>query len=293
MHAPNEQIAERVTPLIRRVIAPNPGAFTYKGTCSYVVGAGEVAIIDPGPDNPRHVDALLRAIEGEKLVCILVTHTHRDHSPAARALKKATGAKIMGCARYAPRTDIRVAEPGLDASHDMAHAPDVVMREGDRVELGSATIEALETPGHTQNHLCFALLEEKALFTGDHIMGWSTTVVAPPDGSMIDYMASIERLRRRHDEIYWPGHGDPVRDPSRYLRALAHHRRTREAAILQRLEAGDDTIAAMVARIYENVDRRLHGAAALNVLAHLEDLVARELVASDRPLSLTGRYSLK
>jgi glyoxylase-like metal-dependent hydrolase (beta-lactamase superfamily II) len=293
MDAPSEKMSERVSPLLRRVVAPNPGPFTYKGTCSYVVGAGAVAIVDPGPNDPRHIDALLKTTSGERLACILVTHTHRDHSPAARALKEATGAPIMGCAPYARRADITVSGPGLDASHDKAHAPDVVMKEGDRVHLGGATIEALETPGHTQNHLCFALIEEKALFTGDHVMGWSTTVVAPPDGSMSDYMASIERLRRRDDMIYWPGHGDPIRDPSRYLRALAHHRRAREAAIMQRLEAGDDTIAAMVARIYESVDKRLHGAAALNVLAHLEDLVARGLVASDGPLNLTGRYSLK
>lgn len=283
---------ERLSPLIRRVVAPNPGPFTHTGTCSYVVGAGEVAIVDPGPADPRHIDALLATIEGERLACILVTHTHRDHSPAAHALRDAMGAPIMGCAPYAPREGAHVEGPGLDASHDRAYAPDIVLREGKRIELGGATIETLETPGHTQNHLCFALLEEKALFTGDHIMGWSTTVVAPPDGCMSDYMTSIERLRARDDAIYWPGHGDPVRDPPRYLRALLHHRRAREAAILQRLAAGDETIAAMVARIYENVDRRLHRAAALNVLAHLEDLAARGLVEGERPLSLAGRYAL-
>lgn len=293
MDAPKEQSIERVSPLLRRIVAPNPGPFTYHGTCSYVVGAEEVAIVDPGPSHPRHVDALLRAIDRERLLYILVTHTHRDHSPAARALKEATGARIIGCGPYTPRADIHVSGPGLDASHDREYAPDAVLTEGDRVHLGGATIEALETPGHTQNHLCFSLIEEKALFTGDHVMGWSTTVVAPPDGRMADYMTSIERLRTRDDAIFWPGHGDPVRDPPRYLRALAHHRRAREAAIMQRLEAGDDTIAAMVARIYETVDKRLHAAAALNVLAHMEDLVARGLVASDGPLSLTGRYALK
>lgn len=293
MDARNGQIFDRVLPLVRRVVAPNAGPFTYKGTCSYIVGAGEVAIVDPGPDDPRHVGALLAAIEGERLACVLVTHTHRDHSPAARALKAATGAMITGCAPYAPPPDIRVMGPGLDASHDPAYAPDAALTKGARIDLGGATIETLETPGHTQNHLCFALLEERALFTGDHVMGWSTTVVAPPDGSMTDYMESIERLRLRDDAIYWPGHGDPVRDPPRYLRALMHHRRAREAAILQRLEAGDDTIPAMVARIYESVDRRLHGAAAMNVLAHLEDLVARGIVVSDGPLTLTGRYFRK
>jgi glyoxylase-like metal-dependent hydrolase (beta-lactamase superfamily II) len=285
------QTAESVSPLVRRVVAPNAGPFTCKGTCSYILGAGDVAIVDPGPDDPRHVKALLDAIEGERLRYILVTHTHRDHSPAARALKEATGATIAGCAAYAPPPDIATTGPGLDASHDRAYAPDTTLTEGDRLDLGGATVEALETPGHTANHLCFALLEEKALFTGDHVMGWSTTVIAPPDGSMSDYLASLDRLRRRDDAIYWPGHGEPVRAPGRYLRAVLHHRRAREAAILERVAAGDETIAAMVARIYENIDRRLHGAAAMTVLAHLEDLVARGLVTSDAPPSLTARYA--
>lgn len=291
MTAPNNLATERVSPLVRRLTAPNPGPFTYKGTCSYVLGAGDVAIVDPGPDDPRHIDALLDAIGGERLRYVLVTHTHRDHSPGARALKQATGATIAGCAAYTPPPDILVTGPGLDASHDTGYAPDAALTEGERLELGGATVRVLETPGHTANHLCFELCEEKALFTGDHIMGWSTTVIAPPDGSMTDYMASIERLRRRDDEIYWPGHGDPVREPQRYLRALAHHRRAREAAILQRLAEGDATIAVMVARIYESVDKRLHGAAAMTVFAHLEDLVARGLVNSDGPPTLTARYA--
>jgi glyoxylase-like metal-dependent hydrolase (beta-lactamase superfamily II) len=206
-------------------------------------------------------------------------------------LKEATGAIIAGCAAYAPAPDIDVVGPGLDASHDADYAPDAALREGDRLELGGATVETLETPGHTANHLCFALVEERALFTGDHIMAWSTTVIAPPDGSMRDYMASIERLRRRDDDVYWPGHGEPVRDPRRYLRALVHHRRAREAAILQRLDAGDQKIAEMVARIYDAVDKRLHGAAAMTVLAHLEDLVARGVVESEGPPSLSARYA--
>lgn len=278
-----------LTPRVRRVLAPNRGPFTYTGTCSYVVGEGDVAIIDPGPDDPRHLAALLAAIAGERLRYVLVTHTHRDHSPAARALKEKTGAVVAGCAPYAPR-DIAVEGPGLDAAHDPHYAPDVILREGDRLELRAATLETLATPGHTTNHLCFALREEQALFTGDHVMAWSTTVIAPRDGSMRDYMASIERLRARSDVIYWPGHGGPVRDPQRYLRALTHHRRAREAAILQRLDAGDATIAAMVANIYEGVDVRLHGAAAMTVFAHLEDLIARGLARSDGPATLNGRY---
>ncbi|RTL88595.1 MAG: MBL fold metallo-hydrolase [Hyphomicrobiales bacterium] len=293
MAAPGLDNTERVSPLVSRVVAPNAGPFTYKGTCSYILGAGDVAIVDPGPDDPRHIAALLAAIGEERLRYILVTHTHRDHSPAARALKEATGATIAGCAPYAAPPDIELTGPGLDATHDTAYAPDVTLGEGARLDLGGATIEALETPGHTANHLCFALHEEKALFTGDHIMGWSTTVIAPPDGSMTDYMTSIERLRQRDDAIYWPGHGAPVQEPRRYLRALLHHRRAREAAILQRLAAGDDTIAAIVARIYESVDRRLHGAAAMTVFAHLEDLVLRGLVHSDGPPTLTARYARK
>jgi glyoxylase-like metal-dependent hydrolase (beta-lactamase superfamily II) len=287
---PHPAIPERVSPLVRRVIAPNAGPFTHTGTCSYIVGAGDVAIIDPGPDDPRHLDALLAAVTGERVRAIMVTHTHRDHSPAARLLKQATGATIAGCARYEPAPDMAVTGPGLDAAHDTDYAPDAALTEGARVDLGGATIVALETPGHTANHLCFSLLEEKALFTGDHIMAWSTTVIAPPDGSMTDYMAQVRRLRTRDDAIYWPAHGDPVRDPQRYLRALIHHRRSREVAILRRLKAGDETIAAMVARIYESVDKRLHGAAALTVFAHLEDLIARGLVESEGPATLAARY---
>ncbi len=290
MDAQNNNRIERVSPLVRRVTAPNPGPFTYKGTCAYIVGEGDVAIVDPGPDDPRHISALLDATSGERIRYVLVTHTHRDHSPGARALKEATGAKIAGCAAYAPPPDILVTGPGLDASHDTDYVPDAVLTEQDRLDIGGGALRVVETPGHTANHLCFALCEEKALFTGDHIMGWSTTVIAPPDGSMTDYMASIERLRRRDDEIYWPGHGEPVQGPQRYLRALVHHRRAREAAILQRIADGDSTIPAMVARIYESVDRRLHGAAAMTVFAHLEDLVARGLVESDGPPTLSARY---
>jgi len=277
-----------VSPLTRRLIAPNSGAFTFTGTCSYIVGKGEVAIIDPGPAISSHIDALLKAIAGEKLAAILVTHTHRDHSPAASILRERTGAPVVGCAPYAARAD--QTGHGLDASHDREYAPGRVMADGELIRFGGATIEAVATPGHTANHLCFALREERTLFSGDHVMAWSTTVVAPPDGSMRDYMASIEKLRRREDALYWPAHGGPVRDPRRYLRALAHHRAQREAAILQRLSEGDETIPQMVAHIYEGVDARLHGAAALTVFAHIEDLIARGLVQTDGPASFSARY---
>lgn len=286
-----EAVVTRVSPLVRRVVAPNAGSFTYRGTCAYVVGVGDVAIVDPGPADPRHIETLLAAIAGETLRYVLVTHTHRDHSPGAALLRERTGAIIAGCAPYAAPADIALTGPGLDAAHDTAYAPDHMLSEGETLTLGGATIETLVTPGHTANHVCFALVEEQAIFTGDHVMGWATTVVAPPDGSMRDYMDSIERLRARGDRVFWPGHGEAVRDPPRHLRALIHHRRQREAAILQRLEAGDATIAEIVARIYEGVDRRLHGAAAMTVFAHMEDLIDRGLIASDGPATLAARYA--
>jgi glyoxylase-like metal-dependent hydrolase (beta-lactamase superfamily II) len=282
-------VVARVSPLTRRLVAPNPGVYTFTGACSYIVGADEVAIIDPGPADSAHVDALLDAIKGEKLGAILVTHTHGDHSPAARILRERTGAPVLGCAPYAPPKRA-FAGPMLDASHDRAYAPDGVLADGETLRVGGATIEAIATPGHTANHLCFALLDERTVFTGDHVMAFATTVVAPPDGSMHDYRESIEKLRRRSDALLWPGHGPPVEDPQRYLRALAHHRRQREAAILQRIEAGDETIPQMVARIYEGVDRRLHGAAALMVFSHIEDLIARGMVKALDPPGLFARY---
>ncbi len=278
----------RVSPLTRRLIAPNASAYTFTGTCSYIVGEGEVAIVDPGPAIASHIDALLGAVADEKLAAILVTHTHRDHSPAATIVREKTGAPILGCARYAPGAG-QIGH-GLDGSHDRDYAPDRVLQDGELFRIGGATIEVVATPGHTANHLCFALREERTLFSGDHVMAWATTVVAPPDGSMRDYMDSIEKLRRREDALYWPAHGGPVRDPRRYLRALAHHRAQREAAILQRLGEGDETIPQMVAHIYEGVDARLHGAAALTVFAHIEDLIGRGLVRTDGPADFSARY---
>jgi glyoxylase-like metal-dependent hydrolase (beta-lactamase superfamily II) len=282
-------VVAHVSPLTRRVIAPNPGPYTFTGTCAYIVGEGEVAIIDPGPEDGDHVKALLAAIERESLRYIFVTHTHRDHSPAAGILQKRTGATILGCAPYAPAP--KGGGLNLDASHDNTYSPDHILADGEKIECGGATIEAIATPGHTANHLCFALREERTVFTGDHVMAWATTVIAPPDGSMRDYMASLERLRERDDCLYWPAHGGPVRDPLRYIRALIHHRRQREMSILQSLEQGDETIRGIVERIYEGVDRRLHAAAALSVFAHLEDLIERGLARSDGPATIAARYS--
>jgi glyoxylase-like metal-dependent hydrolase (beta-lactamase superfamily II) len=279
----------RVSPLVRRLIADNPSPFTYTGTCSYIVGEGSVAIVDPGPLVDSHIEALLEAVRGENVRYILVTHTHRDHSPAAARLKAATGATIVGARAFAPSGPAGEAK-GLDASHDLSYAPDRALEDGERVAGRGYTLEAIATPGHAANHLAFALIEENSLFSGDHVMGWSTTVVAPPDGSMGDYMASLEKLRAREESLFWPGHGGPVREPQRYMRGLAHHRRQREAAILGRIEAGDETIDTIVAAIYVGLDPRLVGAARLSTLAHLQDLVGRGLVATDGPREMGARY---
>jgi glyoxylase-like metal-dependent hydrolase (beta-lactamase superfamily II) len=265
------------TPLVRRLLARNPSPFTFTGTGTFVVGHGQVAVIDPGPDDPAHIEALITALAGETVSHILITHTHLDHSPAAPALKAATGALVMGCAPLALADD----GPRADAGFDTGYAPDAVMADGDSVSGPGWTLTAVATPGHTSNHLCFALAEEQALFTGDHVMGWSTTVVAPPDGDMAAYMASLEKLLARTDRVYHPTHGDPVADPQRLVRGMLAHRRSREAQILRLLAEAPRDIPAMVERMYAGVDRRLHGAAGRSVLAHLLDLQARGLVRSD------------
>jgi glyoxylase-like metal-dependent hydrolase (beta-lactamase superfamily II) len=287
---PKPDEVQQVSPLIRRVLAPNPGPFTFTGTCTYIIGRGEVAILDPGPDNAAHVAALVDATKGERVVHIVITHTHRDHAPASRALQQATGAAIVGCRPYEPR-HANAQASGLDAAHDTDYRPARILDEPDTIEGPGFTLEAIATPGHASNHLAFALREENALFSGDHVMGWSTSIVAPPDGSMSDYMDSLEKLRTRSENIYWPGHGGPVREPQRYVRALIHHRHQREAAILTRINAGDRLIPEMVERIYEGLDPRLKGAAALSVLAHLEDLVTRGVVRVDGPATLAAHYT--
>jgi glyoxylase-like metal-dependent hydrolase (beta-lactamase superfamily II) len=267
-------VIETLHPLVRRLLAPNPSPFTFTGTQSYVVGQGEVAVIDPGPDLPDHVDALIAALAGERVTAILCTHTHRDHSPAARALKAATGADIVGCA---PLT-MDDAGPRSDAAFDVDYTADRVLAHGAQISGPSWTLEAVATPGHTSNHLCFALPEAGALFSGDHVMGWSTTIVSPPDGDMTAYLASLERLMARNDAIYYPAHGDPIDKPQRLVRGMIGHRRQREGQILRLLGKGTSDVPAMVAAMYAGVDPRLHGAAGRSVLAHLIDLERRGLV---------------
>jgi glyoxylase-like metal-dependent hydrolase (beta-lactamase superfamily II) len=262
---------ERVRPLVRRLLAPNPSPFTFTGTQTYLVGRGEVAVIDPGPDLPDHVAAIGEAVAGERVVAILCTHTHRDHSPASRPLQALTGAPIVGCAPLALDDD----GPRADAAFDADYAPDRVLGDGETVSGDGWTLEAVATPGHTSNHLCLALAGEEALFTGDHVMGWSTTVVAPPDGDMADYMASLDRLLARPDRIYFPAHGPAVEDPHAHVGRLIEHRRGRERQIIGHLEAGEGRIPAMVEHMYRDVDPRLHPAAGRSVLAHLIDLERR------------------
>ncbi len=259
------------SPLVRRLLAHNPSPFTYTGTGTFVVGHGTVAVIDPGPAGPAHVAALIDSLAGETVSHIVITHTHMDHSPAAPALQAATGARIVGCAPLVLSDD----GPRADAGFDPTYAPDAIMADGDSIAGPGWTLTALATPGHTSNHLCFALGEEKALFTGDHVMGWSTTVVAPPDGDMAAYMASLRKLIDRDDAIYHPTHGEAVTDPQRFVRGLITHRRQRETQILKLLGDGPQSIPAMVAVMYAMVDKRLHPAAGRSVLAHLIDLQNR------------------
>lgn len=266
------------TPLVRRLLARNPSAFTYTGTGTFVVGRGTVAVIDPGPADPAHIAALIESLKGETVSHIVITHTHLDHSPAAPALQAATGARIIGCAPLVLSDD----GPRADAGFDPTYAPDAVMVDGDSIAGGEGpgawTLTALATPGHTSNHLCFAMPQEKALFTGDHVMGWSTTVVAPPDGDMAAYMDSLRKLVDRDDAIYHPTHGDPVTEPQRFVRGLIMHRKQRENQILKLLDGAPRDIPAMVAVMYAQIDKGLHPAAGRSVLAHLIDLQNRSLV---------------
>jgi glyoxylase-like metal-dependent hydrolase (beta-lactamase superfamily II) len=274
MDARSPGTVERLAPNLRRVLAPNPSPFTHSGTQTYIVGADKVAVIDPGPDDAAHVAALLRAVRDGEVTAIFCTHNHRDHSPAARALQRATGAPILGCAALAPDED----GPAMDEAFDADHRPDRVLVDGEVVEGDGWALEAVATPGHTSNHLCFAWGAEGALFSGDHVMGWSTSVVAPPDGDMAAYMASLDKLLARPERLYYPTHGPAVADGHAHVRRLIAHRRARERQVLDRIEAGEGRIAAIVADLYREVDPRLHPAAERSVLAHLLDLEARGLV---------------
>lgn len=276
---------------VRRMTAPNGGPFTFHGTNSYIVGRGTVAIIDPGPDDPAHIEALLEATRGEVVSHILVTHTHRDHSPGAVLLKARTGATLLGEGPHRLARPLALGEIHmLDASGDMDFMPDRRLVDGERIDGGDWALTAIATPGHAANHLAFALEGSPLLFSGDHVMKWATTIVAPPDGAMTDYMASLDRLGDRPETIYLPGHGGPVEDAPAFVRALKAHRRMREAAIVERIARGDRTISDIVTAIYRDTPQALHGAAALSVLAHLEDLVGRDRLIAPEGVTLSGRF---
>jgi glyoxylase-like metal-dependent hydrolase (beta-lactamase superfamily II) len=269
-------LAAQCEPLVRRVLATNPSAFSYTGTQSYIVGAGEaVAVIDPGPNEAAHLNALLAAIGSASVAAIICTHTHRDHSPAAAPLAAATGGPVIGCAYLAIDDD----GPRADAAFDLTYRPDRVLADGESLTGPDWTLTAVATPGHTSNHLCLALQQTGALFSGDHVMGWSTTVVSPPDGDMTAYMASLQLLQSRDDRVYYPAHGEAITKPRQLVRGMIGHRRQRENQILRLLEQGTGAIEQMVPLMYKSVDQQLWPAAGRSVLAHLIDLERRGLVS--------------
>jgi glyoxylase-like metal-dependent hydrolase (beta-lactamase superfamily II) len=261
---------DQVSPLVRRVIANNPGAFTYTGTGVYIIGQGTVAVIDPGPLQDDHFQALKRALHGETISHVVVTHSHMDHSPLAHPLAEWAGCKVYAKGPAIPSE----SEVRMEAGDDLSFRPDETIEDGWTATGPGWTLEAIETPGHTSNHVCYALHEENALFSGDHVMGWSTTVISPPDGDMGDYIASLEKVRDRGFATIWPTHGPPITDnPTAFIQAYIDHRKAREAAIIARLAAGDETIPAMVTTIYAGVDVKLHPAACHSVLGHMVQLV--------------------
>lgn len=280
---------EEVAPGIRRIIARNPGPFTFRGTGTYVIGEGQVAVIDPGPDLPEHIEALLMDLAGEEVTHILVTHTHRDHSPAAAAVKEATGAPTYG---FGPHAGGRRGEAGVEEGGDWDFTPDIVIKDGDDIAGRGWRFEAVHTPGHTSNHLCFALPGRGILFSGDHVMGWSTSVIAPPDGDMAAYMNSLDKLLRRQDQTYWPTHGPAITEPREHVQAFIAHRREREAGIVDCLRAGTGRVDAMVEDLYRGLDPSLRRAAGRSVLAHLIDLIGRGAVACEGAPTVEAQYRL-
>ncbi len=284
---------EEIMPGLRRLLADNPSPFTFKGTVSYIIGRGRVAILDPGPEDDQHITRLLDAARGETVTHVFVTHTHRDHSPAAAPIKAATGATVVAEGPHRAARALQLGESQrLEASADLAFRPDLAVPDGESVTGAGWTMEAVATPGHTANHMAYAYKEGRLLFSGDHVMAWSTPVVAPPDGAMGDYMASLHKLAARPETTYFPGHGGAVRDAPLFVQHYIRHRQAREASILRRLAKGTADIPTIVRAVYIGLDPRLVGAAGLSVLAHLEDLFARGLVATDGEPSLRGVYRL-
>jgi hydroxyacylglutathione hydrolase len=284
---------EEVMPGVRRVMANNPGPFTFKGTISYIIGRGKVAIVDPGPADDAHIGALIDAVKGETVTHIFVTHTHRDHSPAVPAVKAITGATVYAEGVHRAARPLHIGENNpLDSSGDRDFKPDVTLKDGEVVSGDGWSIEAVTTPGHTANHMAYAFKDKNVLFAGDHVMAWATTIVAPPDGAMSDYMASLRKLARRPEQIYFPGHGPAINDAPRFVNYYILHRQAREDSILHRLAKGATDIPTIVRAIYIGIDPRLTGAAGMSVLAHMEDLVVRGIVETDGAPAIDGVFRL-
>ena len=281
-------VVDQVSPGIRRVIAENPSPFTLYGTGTYIIGQGEVAVIDPGPADPAHIAAILKAVEGEQITHILVTHTHMDHSPGCRLLQQQTDAKTYA---YGPHgagksEQVVVVEEGGDMEFD----PDHKVVHGDILDVGALQVECVYTPGHTSNHMCFALMQERTLFTGDHVMGWSTSIISPPDGDMAAYMESLELLLARDDHVYWPTHGPAITAPHDHVRAFIQHRLDREAQILRCIDQDVHSIMEMVPIMYTDTPEFMYPAAARSVLAAIEYMVQKEVLRADSGLSLEGQF---
>ena len=283
----------RLSDLIGRITAPNSSPFTFHGTNSYIVGEQSVAIIDPGPVIESHIEAIIQAVGDRPVTHIIVTHTHADHSPACEPLKQHFKVPTYAEGIHRTSRDLFLGEMNpLDASGDKDFIPDVIVADGEIITGDGWTLEAVTTPGHTANHMAFSLREENVLFSGDHVMAWSTSIVAPPDGLMSDFMTSLDKLMARDETVFYPGHGGRVESPAKFMRGLKTHRLMREGGIIERLKAGDRTIAEMVAVMYRDVNPKLHGAAGLSVLAHLEDLVGRGVVKTEDAPSITGSYQI-
>ncbi len=287
---PEYGVAQALSPLVRRIVAHNPSPFSYHGTGTYVIGRGNVAVVDPGPELPGHVDALLRALPGERITHQLVTHTHNDHSPATRLLSERTGATTYGFGPHAEGLHARGER--VEAGGDLRFVPEVRLRHGEVIEGDGWSIECVHTPGHCSNHLCFAVREEGALLTGDHVMSWSTSVISPPDGDMGDYLRSLELLLQRDDRVLLPAHGPAIDQPKPFVRDFIEHRRQREQQILECLADGPLRIPQMVPRMYRDTPAILHRAAARSVLAHVLHMLERGLLRSEGPAGLDALYRL-
>lgn len=278
----------QVSPMVRRIVANNPGPYTFKGTGTYIIGHGKVAVIDPGPNDEEHVEALMVALDGEEITHQLVTHTHNDHSPAAKLIQARTGAKTYG---FGPHGSGKYGKGfTVEAGGDTNFIPDIALLDGDVIKGDNWTINCIHTPGHTSNHLCFHLDQENALFPGDHVMGWSTTVISPPDGDMSDYMDSLRKLAERSDRIYYPTHGAPIEGPQRFVRAILVHRKMRESQILDCLDKEIYTIPFMVEHMYKNLDKRLVGAAQHSIFAHIIDLSNRGIIKPRDKITIESEY---